>query len=245
MKLCVIISLLLSVLSPPAHTVCDTELMPVTQEVEMKDAAGFLLRLRQERLRNLFEGATWTLTHNYSDFRHMQEVMNYVQSFFEALDAYEKGNPAALSKLGGLRSFKDQLAKWLVDNDQSIRAYAAVMLGICGDRAYSRQLGNLLENKKYGEKDLLHYDRGRAAVALGLVGATEYTSRLVGLLRSKNEYDRAGAAYGLGFLTAKAYAVAIAKLLDDEDESVREAAKESLEMIGAKDLLKKGTRNGR
>ena len=207
----------------------------------MKDAADFLLRIKEERFRNLFQSATWTLTHDYREFRRVEEVMNYVQGFLEALAAYEKGNPATLTKLGGLRSFKDQLAKWLTDTDQSIRAYAAVMLGICGDRAYASQLANLLKNTKYSRDDLLHYDRGRAAMALGLIGANEYTSSLVGLLRSENGYDRAGAAYGLGFLSAKAHAAAIAKLLDDADENVREAAKESLEMMGAGDLLKNRT----
>ena len=238
MKLCVTLSLLLSLLSTPAHTYRVPELTPIMQEVEIRD---FLLRLKQEKHWNLLQGATWTLTHDYRDFKHMEEVMHYVQSFFEALDAYEKGNPGPLSKLGGLKQFKDQLAIWLVDDDQSIRAYSAVMLGICGDRAYAKQLADLLNSKKSNPRDLIQYDRGRAAMALGLVGATEHASSLAGLLRSKNEYDRAGAAYGLGFLGSKVHAAAVAKLLDDEDEIVREAAKESLEMMGAGDLIKNKT----
>jgi HEAT repeat protein len=80
-------------------------------------------------------------------------------------------------------------------------------------------LGNLLKPRKHSHDDLVHYDRGRAAMALGLAGAKEYDSSLVRLLSSKNEYDRSGAAYGLGFLAAKARATAIAKLLDDENET--------------------------
>ena len=229
MKLFVTISLVLRLFCPPA----------VGQQIEMKDAADFRNRLKQERHRNLLEGATWTLIHDYRDFKHVEEVMKYVQSFFEALDAHAKGNSDSLSKLGGLKRFKDQMAVWLNDNDQAVRAYAAVMLGISGDRAYAGQLGNLLKPRKYGQDVLVQYDRGRAAMALGLIGAKEHESRLVGLLKSKNEYDRSGAAYGLGFLAAKAHAKAIAKLLDDKDESVREAAKESLEMMGAGELIKK------
>lgn len=231
---------MLSVFPSPAYTVHEPERAPVVQQVE-KDAADFLVRFGQERHRNMFQSATWTLTHDYRDFKRMEEVMNYVQSFFKALDAYEKGNPAELAKFGGVKRFRDQLAAWLTDNDQAVRAYSAVMLGICGDRAYAKQLATLLKNRKYGAKDLIHYDRSRAAIALGLIGAKEYTSSLAGLLKSKNEYDRLGAAYGLGYLTAKAHAAAIAKLLDDKDESVREAAKESLEMLGAGDLLKSRT----
>lgn len=239
MKLCVTLSLLLSVLTPPAHTVRQPKLTPARQAVEMKDAADFLNRLKQERLRNLFQGATWTLTHDYREIKRVDEVMNYVQKFLEALVAYEKGNSAPLSQLGGVKSLKDRLAEWLLDSEQSVRAYAAVMLGICGDRAYAKQLANLLKPRKSNRNELIQYDRGRAATALGLVGAKEYTNTLVALLTSKNEYDRVGAAYGLGFLNAKAHAPAIAKLLNDKDEVVREVAKESLEMMGANDLLKK------
>ncbi len=232
MKLRITISLVLSVLCA-AHVPVRAA---VVQQVEMKDAADFLNRLKQERLRNLYQSATWTLTHDYRDSKHMEEVLTYVQKFMEALIAHEKGNSASLSKLGGLKGFKDQLAAWLTDNDQAVRAYAAIMLGVCGDGAYAKQLGSLLESRPNGRDELIQYDRGQAAMALGLVGAKEYTSRLVNLLTSKNEYDRAGAAYGLGFLTARTQAPAIAKLLNDKDENVREAAKESLEMMGAADL---------
>jgi len=234
MKLCITISIVLSVLCS-AHLVRVLQSGAVVQQVEMKDAADFLSRLKQERLRNLYQSATWTLSHDYRDFKHMEEVLTYVQHFMEALIAHQQGNSASLSKLGGLKGFKDQMAAWLNDNDQAVRAYAAIMLGICSDRAYAKQLGNLLARTD-DRDELIQYDRGRAAMALGLVGAQEYTSRLVKLLTSKNEYDRVGAAYGLGFLTAKTQAPAIAKLLKDKDEDVREAAKESLEMIGAGDL---------
>lgn len=235
MKLCITISLALSVVCP-AHVVRASEPAAVIQQVETKDAADFLTRLKQERLRNLYQSATWTLIHDYRDSKHMKEVLTYVQSFMEALVAHEQGNSASLLKLGGLKKFKDQMAAWLNDNDQAIRAYAATILGICGDRAYAKQLANLLKPRPSGRDELIQYDRGRAATALGLVGAQEYTSRLVNLLRSKNEYERAGAAYGLGLLTARTHAPAIAKLLNDKDENVREAAKDSLEMMGAGDL---------
>ena len=235
MNLSVTICLVLSVLCPPAHIVNKAQMQPI----EMKDAADFLNRLKQQRHLNLLQSATWTLIHDYRDSKQMDEVLKFVQSFMEALDAYEKGNPAGLSKFGGLKRFKDQMAVWLDHNDQAIRAYAATMLGISGDRAYARQLANLLKRRKYVRDDLIQYDRGRAAMALGLVGAKEYTSSLARLLSSKESYDRAGAAYGLGFLAARAHAHAIAKLQDDKDESVREAAKEALEMMGARYLIKK------
>jgi hypothetical protein len=208
------------------------------QEPQSQDADEFLSRWKDQRHRNLFESATWTLTHDYSDSKRVDEVLKSVQSYFEALGKYEKGDRSSLDRMGGVKAFKDKLSGWLTDSDQAVRAFSAVMLGISGDKSYAPQLANLLKERKYKDSDLLHYDRGRAAMALGLVGAKEYTSNLVALLDSPNEYDRAGAAYGLGFLQAKDQAKAVSKLLNDEDESVREAAKESLEMMGAAEFMK-------
>jgi HEAT repeat protein len=58
------------------------------------------------------------------------------------------------------------------------------------------------------------------------------------MLSSTNEYDRAGAVQGLGWMGDKENAKAVAPLLKDKDELVREAAKQSLEMMGASDLIK-------
>jgi hypothetical protein len=210
----------------------------INQELESKDISRFLTRLKDLRLQNLLESATWTLTHDYSEIKRVDEVLEYVQSFFEALSEYEKGSASLLSRLGGFKGFKDKFAQWLNDDNQAIRAFAAVMLGISGDHAYASKLADLLKPRSYTRDGVIQYDRGRAAMALGLVGATEYAPRLAALLNSLHEYDRAGAAYGLGLLGAKDQANAIAKLLDDQYEGVREAAKESLEMLGASDLIK-------
>ena len=208
------------------------------QESQSKDVDEFLKRWKEQTHRNLFESATWTLTHDYAELKHMQEVLKSVQAYFEALGKYEKADRSSLDQMGGVRAFKDKLSGWLKDDDQAIRAFAAVVLGISGDKSYAAQLANLLKERKYKDSDLLYYDRGRAAMALGLVGAQEYMPNLVTLLDSSNEYDRAGAAYGLGFLKAKYQAKAVAKLLKDKEENVREAAKESLDMMGAAEFIK-------
>jgi len=238
MKPLLILTLLLSTLTF-ADCVGAKEPRPSNvQESRAQDVNEFLNRWKDQRHRNLFESATWTLTHDYSDSKRVDEVLKSVQSYFEALGKYEKGDHSSLDQMGGLKAFKDKLSGWLSDDDQAVRAFAAVMLGISGDKSYVPQLANLLKERKYKDSDLLHYDRGRAAMALGLVGAQEYIPNLVTLLDSSNEYDRSGAAYGLGFLKVKDQAMAIAKLLNDEDENVREAAKESLEMMGAAEFIK-------
>jgi hypothetical protein len=118
----------------------------------------------------------------------MDEVLKHFQKFFEALVEYEKGSASLLSRLGGFKGFKDKLALWLNDDDQAIRAYAAVMLGISGDQAYASQPADLVKPGRRKRDDRPQYDRGRAAMALGLVGAIEYAPRLADLLKSLNEY---------------------------------------------------------
>jgi HEAT repeat protein len=111
------------------------------------------------------------------------------------------------------------------------------MLGVSGDQAYSPQLAKLLARKEKSADEII-YDRGRAALALGLLQAKEYGKDLVKMISSTNEYDRAGAAMGLGWMGDRENASAVAQLLKDKDELVREAAKQSLEMMGASDLIK-------
>jgi HEAT repeat protein len=212
--------------------------LSICQDPLAKEVSEYLARYKEQRIQNLVEGATWTLIHDYSEHKHMEEVLKQVQNFFEALAAYEKGDSSALSQFGGVKGFKEKLAHWLDDDDQAIRAYSVVMLGIFGDHEYADELAGLLKPRKYKSNDLIHYDRGRAAMALGLVGAKEYTAKLANLLKSSNQYDRSGAAYGLAFLGAKDQARAIAKLIDDGNEGVREASRESLEMLGATGLIK-------
>lgn len=202
-----------------------------------QDVDEFLKRWKDKRLKDIVDNATWTLEHDYSDLKHVERVSETIQRFFEAIERYQRGNRSALNRIGGIKTFKSRLVEWLSDNEQAVRTFAAVMLGVFGDRTYAPQLANLMTRKRSEDEDVI-YDRGGAALALGLVGAREYIPNLVSLLSSANENDRAGAAYGLGWLSARDQAKDVAKLLHDEDENVREAAKESLKMMEAVELLK-------
>ena len=197
---------------------------------EQYQVAQFSQRLKNKRLRNILDGAFWTFAHDYAEYKHMDETMKTIGDFLEAIAKYENGDRAPLEQLGGIKAFKEKLAYWLNDDDQAIRAFAATLMGVIGDKAYAPQLANLLKDKKYAAEHL-GYERGRAAMSLGLVGAKEYAPSLVSLLVSSNPYDRSGAAYGLGFLGEKGQARAVAKLLHDRNEAVREAARESLKMM--------------
>ena len=198
----------------------------------------FIKRLKDERALGLMESATWTLTHDYSKFSRVEEVLNTMKAYFEAIGKYELGDRSSLEQIGGVKAFKDKMAALLTDDDQAVRSFAAIMLGISGDRTYAPQIAKLLKGmkqvRKYG-----HYDRGRAALALGLLGAKEYTSDMAVLLHSANHYDRMGAAQGFGLMGAKDQAKAVALLLNDDNEDVREAAMQSLEAMGHEFIKKR------
>ena len=207
------------------------------QSQATRETNEFIKRLNDKKFIDIYSGSTWTLIHDYKDYKHMEEALNTLQHYMEAIAKHVQGDGSSLKQLGGIKHLKDQLAIWLEDNDQAIRAFAATMLGISGDQAYSPQLAKLLVRKEQNADDLI-YDRGRAALALGLLKAKEYGKDLVTMLSSTNEYDRAGAAQGLGWMGDKENAKAVAQLLKDKDERIREAAKQSLEMMGAGDLIK-------
>ena len=149
----------------------------------------------------------WTLIHDYTEYAPMEKVLKTLQTYFEALEKYEKGDHSLLDQIGGIKAFKDKMAGWLKVGDKAIRAFAATALGISGDLTYAPDIARLLNRTVYKKNDYLRYDKVRAAIALGLLGAKDQAKAVVGLL-------------------------------DDEEEDVRDAAKQSLEMMGATDLIR-------
>ncbi len=222
MKLLTTLSLVLFALPFTAikNVDCQNKTQTSSQQLNSKqsqDVNIFIERLKKQEHINILQGTMWTVTHDYADFKHMQEVLKSFQTYFEAIGKYEKGDRSTLIQIGGVKAFKDKLAAWLNDEDQAIRAFAAVILGISGDKAYAPQLANLLKERKYKENDLLQYDRGRAAIALGLMEAKEFMPQIVPMLQSKNQYDRSGAVTALGYFGAKEYAKEVAGLLANKD----------------------------
>lgn len=199
----------------------------------------FLRRWKDEGYRGYLDGALWSLTHGYSDYSRMEEVLKMLQSYIEALDKYEKGSHSPLEQMGGIKALKDKTAGLLDDNDQAIRGFAATVLGISGDRTYAPQIARLLSRRGSNDHDS-RTDRGRAASALGLLQAKEYANELVVLLESTNHYDRAGAAMGLGLMGAKDKAGAVARLLNDDNDlsgNVQSSAIYSLVEMEAKEYV--------
>jgi HEAT repeat protein len=188
-----------------------------TEQKQSPEIISFLERFKKPEHLNLLQSALWTVTHDYTDRKHMQKVLEIFQNYIEAIGKYEAGDPVPLEKIGGVKALKEQLAIWLKDEDQAIRAFAAVIIGISGDKSYAPQLANLLKKEDHKDHPLSIYDRSRAATALGMIGAKKYMSDVVPLLKSKNQYDRAGAITALEYFGAKEYSKEIADLLINKD----------------------------
>lgn len=200
------------------------------------DADAFIKRMKDPGPANLMQSAVYSLTHDYSDLNKSDRVLKRGQTFVGALGRYENGNPDALREFGGVAALKEQCVEWLKDEDQSIRAFGAVMLGMAGDRNYAPQLAELLKDRKLLPREKGRYDRGRAAIALGMIGASDSAPKLARLLTSSEFNDRQGGALGLGFLNAREYASEIAKLLKDKESNVRNDAFSALRLMGMESL---------
>lgn len=166
---------------------------------------------------NILQGALWTLTHDYADLKHTQEVLQTFQNYFEAFSKYQSNDATSLEKLGGINSFKEKFSALLKDEDQAVRAFAAVILGISGDKNYAPQVAELLKERKDEKDPLIIYDRGRAAMSLGLLGEKEYLPQLISLLQSKNQFDRQGAISALIYFGAKEYSKDVAAILTNKE----------------------------
>ncbi len=184
---------------------------------EPNEIEFFVARFKQLEHLNVLQGAMWTVTHDYADFKKMSEKLKTFQTVFEAVGQYESGDPKPLAQVGGVKAFKETLSVWLRDDDQAIRSFAAVLIGISGDKAFAPQLATLIKEREGGDDEMMVYDRGRAAFAIGLLGAAEYTPLLVAQLESKNQYDRSGAMSALARFNATEYAPRIAKLLNRQE----------------------------
>src|SRR5687767_6415809 len=86
--------------------------VPTQQRMASSGSCGeaFVHRLKDERVQNLFQNVTWTLTHDYTDHAHVRDVLSKVRSYFEAFDKCEKGDATQLATLGGFDGFKGLLA---------------------------------------------------------------------------------------------------------------------------------------
>lgn len=166
----------------------------------------------------VFASSLWTLTHDYKSKAEVDNVMNFLQKFFTALQSNDK---AQLQEIGGAKGFKDKFLEFLKSEDDAVKGFAAIVLGIVGDSVYAPPIAVFLDerDKSFTEKSVypLVIYRGQAATALGIMGAKEYTPKIALLLKSQNDYDRSGAISALSYLGAKEYSKEIVSLLTNKD----------------------------
>lgn len=241
MKKALLIVLLLATVSatsaearPPCCAFAQESARELSPE-ERKGLEEFVAKFSDEKTGQMMPGIMWTLTHASYDQKAVKEILEYLRTF---LTAVGKKDEAALARLGGARGFKEKFVGYLGHADDTVQGSAALMLAMTGDSKVAPHIAKLLRDprppRKSDEDDYprARYAGGRAAIALGLLGAAEYKPDLVKLLRSANEHDITGAAQGLSFLKAADAAKDIARLLVEDNERVQVAAIDALVDLG-------------
>src|SRR5262249_932032 len=156
--------------------------------------------------------ASWTLDHCAD-----QKEIKQVEKTLSLLAAFADTNQIPkLVEAGGVGRFKENVANLLKSEDPVVRGFAALLLAVLRDAGHKRDIARLLEDKhgstpKEDDRLLYNFDRSRAAMALGLMGAKEYAPRLAALLQSSDYADRSGAALGLGYMGANEHIKDLAK----------------------------------
>jgi HEAT repeat protein len=179
---------------------------------EPDEVASIAKRFGEPRHIEILQGALWTAGHDYKDFKHTSDIQRSFIAYLEAIQSYLQGDRKPLELLGGIKSYKATLISWLNDSDPSVRAFSATIIGITGDEAMAGPLVELMKRPGNAEDERL-YDKGSAAIALGLLGAQGYKTDLAEVLKSKNAYSRNGAITALGMLGAKEYEKQIVSLM--------------------------------
>jgi HEAT repeat protein len=200
--------------SPPGETIAAPAQQPVAAEDEV---AVLVRRYNDPKHVNMLQSAMWTLSHDYKDLKRVDEVMRSFGQFMAGFQKHVAGDAAPLESLGGVKAFKEKAASWLGDDDQAVRAFGALISGINGDRESIPLLLKIIKRKDAEEEFSQIYDKGRAAIGLGLLGAVDHKPDIVLLLKSKNDYDRSGAITALTLLGAKEHAKEVAAILSDRN----------------------------
>lgn len=197
----------------------------ILAQTETKSVKRLEILEKDEELRNLYlnlngkylnylSSNMWTLTHAYESKKEVDAVMKYLVDFFAAVDS---DNFTKVNELGGAKGFKNKFAEFMKSNDDAVKGFSAIVLGMAGDHDYAPKILKLVNERDVSFTEEFSakppFNRGRACVALGLLKAGEYKPDIAKLLRSKNNYDVSGAILALGELNATEYTKEIVGLL--------------------------------
>jgi HEAT repeat protein len=130
----------------------------------------------------------------------------------------------ALVVLGSGARFADAIGKVMLEGNGDDVVTAVYALAAIGARSQADAMAKLLDRR---------FQRGAAAKALALLGASEHAAAIASLLSADDPLVRQDAALALGILKAKSYEEAVAARLDDPTEFVRRYAAYALLLMGS------------
>jgi HEAT repeat protein len=189
----------------------------VVAHSESDEVHFILTRFSEPMSLNMLQSSSWTLAHDYEDLERAMSVLKEFSVFIDALAKHSAGDMTPLETLGGVNRFKEKLAIWASDSDRAIRAFGCVVIGISGDKELVPVLLKVLKESPSDDENEFRYDRARALMALGKLGAVEQKSTIASFLKSSTRGEREGAVYALELLNANEYAPQIAAFLTERD----------------------------
>ena len=126
---------------------------------------------------------------------------------------------------GTAKSYKRELVAAMQDPIGTDRAKAAMYaLASVGAKEHAKDIAAQLNDE---------FRKGDAALALALLGATEYEGNIAALLKAENSLVRCAALLALGILDAKKHVSAVVKLLNDPESFVQPYAAAALVLMRA------------
>ena len=189
----------------------------VVAQSEPDEIRSLLTRFSEPVSLNMLQSSSWTLAHDYQDLDKAMNVLKEFSAFLDGFAKHSAGDKSPLETLGGIKRFKVKLTSWASDSDMAIRAFGCVLIGISGDKGLVPVLLKVLKEFPSEDEHDFRYDRARALMALGKLGAVEQKSTIAGFLKSSTRGEREGAVYALELLNAKEYAPQIAAFLTEHD----------------------------
>ena len=117
----------------------------------------------------------------------------------------------ALMEMGAGAEYAAQFVSVMRDDHGDTTETAVFALVKLGDKQHAKEIAQLLSQE---------YRKADAAVALAIMGATEYTDQIARLLNDKDSLTRVAALNALGIMRATKYQLQVAKNLKDPESFV-------------------------
>ncbi|MBI4243696.1 MAG: HEAT repeat domain-containing protein, partial [Planctomycetes bacterium] len=167
------------------------------------------------------------------------EASEYTDKIVEVMRKDPKMAYPAITTLGkfGANQYIDEIAGYLTDQSDGVRAVSAVALAKLGASKYVDKIAKLL-------KDDSSQSRGYAIWALGKLGAKQYSdtiAKIIQAAKTDNTYDhnlRGYAIWAIGEFGLKEHSKLIAEQINSKDHHASKNAIKALVKLDAKEYAK-------